>query len=146
MYSNHAHYGYRRLTENEAEKATRAIKWLLARHLNPQAIVMLTDRTLDREAKVLYAKIETKHVVWYRKIRYAGSDLDLYLTEVLPCLKVRKWLFPNLCWTGRNPSYGSHVKAETVEKYMRNQSKKVLIRANRDGKIELSTMRLNFQN
>lgn len=144
MYNNYAHHGYRRLTEEEAEKATKAIEWLASRHLGAQSIVMLTQQNLDRESKVLYAKVETRHLIWYRKIRYAGSDLDRYLTEVLPCLKVEKWLFPSLCWTGRAPSYGSHLKAEVVDNYLRNQTKKVLIRGTQNGKIIVSTARLNF--
>lgn len=144
MYNNHAHYGYRRLTETEADKATEAIAWLASKRLGPETIVMLTQKNLDKEARVLYARVETRHLIWCRKIRYVGSPLDLYITEVLPCLKVEKWLFPNLCWTGRKPSYGSHVKAEAVENYLKNRSKKVLIRVDTNGKIRLSTARLNI--
>lgn len=146
MYNNHAHYGYRRLTEYEADAATKAIDWLINKHLNAEQIVMLTYRNLDREGKVLYAKIETRHVIWYRKLRYAGTDLDLYLTEVLPCLKVEKWLFPNLCWTGRKQGFGFHLHAEAVENYIKSRSKKVLIKAHANGKIIVSTLRLNLEN
>ena len=146
MYNSYVHHGYRRLTEYEAEKATKAIEWLASKRLDAQQIVLLSERNLDRERKTLYVKIETRHVVWYRKIRYGGSDLDLYMAEVLPCLKVEKWLFPSLCWTGRKPSGGFHLHAEIVENYLQKRRKKVLIKAESYYKIELSTKKTHIQN
>ena len=82
MYNKNALTGYRRLTIEEAEAAEKAIIWLASKRLKAENIALLTDRTLDRESKILYVKIETKHVIYYRKIRYQDSPLDTYLTGV----------------------------------------------------------------
>lgn len=141
MYNNHILHGYRALTEHEAELATKAIDWLASKHLKPEQIVMLTDRNLDREAKVLYAKLETKHLIYYRKIRYQGTDFNRYTTEVLPYLKIKKWIFPNMAWLGRTPTGGFHLHVEAVEKHFQNQHKKVLIKTRKYYTIGVSTKR-----
>ena len=146
MYNSYIHHGYRRLTEKEAEKATKAIDWLASKRLKAEQIVMLTERNLDRESKALYVRIETRHVIWCRKIRYAESEFDLYLTEVLPCLNTERWLFPSLCWTGRKRGFGFHLKAEDVENYLAKGHKMVLIKGKRYDNIEVSTKKANIQN
>lgn len=146
MFDNYVHHNYRKLTEYEADKATKAIEWLASKRLNAERIALLTDRYLDREAKVLYIKIETKHLVWYRKIRYKGTALDLYLTEVLPYLKIQRWLFPGTAWGGRSPSFGFHIQAESVQRYLENRSKMVLIKKLECGSIEVSTKKTHIQN
>ena len=145
MYNKNALTGYRRLTIEEAEAAEKAIIWLASKRLKAENIALLTDRTLDRESKILYVKIETKHVIYYRKIRYQDSPLDTYLTGVLPRLKVERWLFPNKGWTGRKPSFGFHVHAEDVEKFLQNRSKKLLILHKLNATIETSTKKSNIQ-
>lgn len=145
MYNKHIHYGYRKLTEQEAEAAEQAVLWLANQHLNARRIAMLTYKNLERESKVLRVAIETKHLVWFRKIHYAGTPVDTYLTEVLPCLKVKNWLFPNQGWTGRAPSFGFHVHAETVENFLQNYTKKVLISLKRYSKIEASTKETHIE-
>ena len=145
MFNGHIHHGYRKLTENEASSATMAIEWLARQRLKPHTIALLTERNLDREGKCLYVRIETKRLIWFRKIHYAGTPLDLYMTEVLPCLKVKNWLFPNQGWTGRAPSFGFHVHTELVENYLQKHTKWVLISLKRYSKIEASTKETHIE-
>lgn len=146
MFDNYVHHNYRKLTERETEAATKAIRWLASKHLNAEQIALLTDRYLDREAKALYVKIETPHIVWHRKIRYKGTALDLYLTEVLPYLKIQRWIFPGTAWAGHKPTFGFHVKAEYVQRFLQNQSKMLLIKKLKCGKLEVSTKKTHIQN
>lgn len=146
MFNGHIHHGYRKLTENEATSATMAIEWLTKQRLKPHTIALLTERNLDREGKCLYVRIETKHLIWFRKIHYGGTPLDFYMTEVLPCLKVKTWLFPNQGWTGRNPSFGFHIHAELVENYIQNRRQKLLTLRKRNDTIETSTTKWHIQN
>ena len=116
--------GYRALTEDEQRAAEESILWLARKHLRAEHIALLTDRTLDRESKILYVKIESKHVIFYRKIRYGGSPLDRYIEEVLPELKVEHWLFPDKGWTGTKTSFGFHIHVEKMQKFLQIRSKK----------------------
>ena len=145
MYNGHTTYGYRRLTFNEQELAENAIRWLASKHLKAENIALLCDKDLDREGKTLYAKIESRHLIWYRKIRYQDSPLDLYLTEVLPCLKVQKWLFPNRGWTGRKPYFGFHIHVEDVENFLENSVRKHLIMVKHNDRIEISTTNMHIK-
>lgn len=145
MFNGHIHPGYRKLTKEEAESAEQAVLWLANQHLKARTIALLTDKNLERESKVLRVAIETKRLVWFRKIRYAGSPFDAYLTETLPCLKVKNWLFPNQGWTGRAPSFGFHVHTEIVENYLQNHAKWVLISLKRYSKIEASTKETHIE-
>lgn len=145
MFNDYTHPNYRRLTEEEAEAATQAIIWLKKQHLNASQIATLTDRWLDREAKVIYYKIETKHIVWYRKIRYQDSPFDYYLSEVLPCLQVKRWIFPGTAWCGKGPSYGFHVRIHSVQEYLESRNKKILIKLKQYDTMKLSIKGLHFQ-
>lgn len=145
MYNNHVHHGYRVLTIEERRKAEQAIDWLAQKRLRAHEIALLTDRNLDREGKALEVVLERGRLIFYRRIRYAGSAFDLYLTEVLPCLKVEKWLFPNLCWTGRKPSFGFHVHTEDVENYLAKRKKRLLIYQKQNANIEASARKSNIK-
>ena len=145
MYDRHAHYGYRNLTTEEQASAERAILWLAHKRLRSHDIAMLTDKMLERESKTLCVAIEKGRLIFNRRIRYADTDFDLYLTETLPCLKVQKWLFPNLCFTGRNPSFGFHVHVDAVENFMQNHRKTVLLKREQYDTIESSTTKSNIK-
>ena len=139
MYNGYSTYGYRRLTMDEQALAEAAIKWLADKHLKAKDIALLTERNLDREGKSLYLKMESRHLIWFRKIRYNETPLDRYLTEVLPCLKVEKWLFPNRGWIGKKNYFGFHVHADAVENYLKNCRRKHLIMVTHNDNIEVST-------
>lgn len=145
MFNDYTHPNYRRLTEEEAKAATQAIIWLKKQHLNANQIATLTDRWLDREAKIIYYKIETKHIVWYRKIRYQDSPFDSYLTEVLPLLQVKRWIFPGTAWCGKGPSYGFHVRVHSVQEYLESRDKKILIKLKQYDTMKLSIKGLHIQ-
>ena len=145
MYDRHAHIGYRNLTKNEEAFACRAIDWLIAKRVETRTIALMSERMLDREAKIINVTVVKGHLVFYRRIRYAGTAFDYYLTEVLPCLKVKTWVFPNLCWTGVKPSFGFHVHVEAVENYRQNHKKKVLIMPEGYCRIEVSASNTHIQ-
>lgn len=145
MFDRHVHYGYRNLTKSEQASAERAIDWLIGKRVQSRQIALMTDSQLDREAKILNVTVEKGRLVFFRKLHYENTDFDLYLTETLPCLKVERWLFPNLCWTGRKPSFGFHIREEDVENYRQNHAKMGLIMLKRYDKIETSTTKSNIQ-
>lgn len=140
LYSN-----YRKLTNIERGPAEKAILWLHHQRLKAHTIALLTDRALDRELKTLYVTIETKHIIYHRKIRYEGSPLEFYLDFVLPHLKIQRWLFPRRAWTGRYPSFGFHVHTEDVEKFLEEHSKKLLIYRKLHAKIDTSANKTHIQ-
>ena len=144
MYDHHL-YGYRKLTTNEQEIAERAMMWLLDKHLNSHDIAFLTERQLDRELKLLCVTVEKGRLIFFRRIAYAGTDFDTYLTEVLPCLKVKNWLFPNQGWTGVKPSFGFHVHQDSVENFIQNHKKKLLYYRKQYSIIEVSTKKKNIK-
>lgn len=144
MY-DHQLMGYRKLTVEEQKTAVKAINWLLTKRLRPHEIALLSERNIDREAKYLNVRVEKGRLVFLRKIRYEGSDLDTYLTEVLPCLKVEKWLFPNQGWTGVKPSFGFHIHIDEVEQYADNRRRMPLTFQKGYGKLEVSTKESNIQ-
>ena len=126
MYNHHAFHGYRTLTIEEQAIAEQAVLWLAKKRLKPKDIARLTDQNLDRESKLLCIAIEKGRLMFFRRINYAGTIFDQYLTEVLPYLKVQMWLFPNRGWTGRKPSFGFHIHAEDVTRFVENHAKKLL--------------------
>lgn len=144
MY-DHRLYGYRKLTEEEQRSAERAISWLLDKRLRPQDIALLTERNLDREAKMINVAMEKGRLIFYRRIKYRGSDFDLYTTEVLPYLKVEKWLFPNMGWLGRDPGFGFHIHTDELEEYIQKLRKNLLLYRKQYDNIEVSTKKLNIQ-
>lgn len=144
MFKNHIHYGYRALTEEEKECATRAIEWLGSRHTQARTIATLTVRQLDRESKVVTLKRESKHVIFYRHLKYEGTALDEWL-ELLPELKIRLWVFPNCGHRGRTETGGFHVHTEVVENYLQNKRKKTLTWQKRFANIEVSANKTNIQ-
>lgn len=145
MYNCQLYLNYRELTANEQKAAENAILWLSRHRLGAHTIALLSERSLDRESKTLYVTIETKHIVFYRKIRYQGSPLDYYLDKVLPELKVERWLFPRQAWVGRKPSFGFHVRDYDVEDFLQKQSKKLLIYRKLHDNIEVSANKTHIQ-
>lgn len=146
MYSNHTMNGYRRLTINEQNQAEEAIRWLLGKHVKPERIATLSERALDRESKCIYVPLESQHLVYYRKLRYARTPFETYLTDTLPCLKVKIWLFPNRGWTGKTPSFGFHIHLEDLVAFEKENAKKLLHFNKRYAKMKLSTTKSNIQN
>ena len=145
MYNGYSTYGYRRLTMDEQALAEDAIRWLADKHIKAENIALLTEQNLDREGKSLYLKMESRHLIWFRKIRYQETPLDRYLSEVLPCLKVQKWLFPNRGWTGRKPYFGFHIHADAVENFLENSRRKHLIMVKHNDKIDISTTNMHIK-
>lgn len=145
MYNNYVHQGFRTLTEKERESAEKAIMWLKTKRLKAHHIAFLTENNLDREAKMLEITIEKGRLAFYRRINYAKSDFEAYITGVLPCLKVKKWLFPNLAYRGRTPTGGFHIRVESIEKFLKNHDKRLLHNRKRYSIIEVSaTNKSNF--
>lgn len=145
MYNGYTTYGYRRLTMGEQALAENAIRWLADKHVKAENIALLTEQNLDREGKSLYLKMESRHLIWFRKIRYQDSPLDRYLIEVLPCLKVEKWLFPNRGWTGKKKYFGFHIHTDAVENFLENSRRKHLIMVKHNDKIDTSTTNMHFK-
>ena len=145
MYNHHAFHGYRPLTTEEQAIAEQAIVWLANKRLRPYDIARLTDQNLDRESKLLCVAIEKGRLIFNRRINYAGTIFDQYLTEVLPYLKVKKWLFPNRGWTGGNASFGFHVHLEDVENFLQNRAKKLLHFGRKFVTIKASTKKSYIQ-
>lgn len=139
MYNKRIICTFKTLNESEVRMAENAIVWLASKHLKPNQIATLTEMMLDRESKVLEVPIETKHIVYYRHIKYQGTAFDEYLKFVLPHLMIRKWLFPDSKWPKRNPTYGFHIRGEDVENFLKNRRKRMLISLKRYSKIEAST-------
>ena len=116
--------GCRRLTEYEQNSMLKAIEWLHKKGISYKDIVHLCQERVDREAKMVVFDIETKRFTIKRAIKYANSPLDSYLTEVLPCLKVRPIVFPHSAGTGRKKVFGFNVKADKIEAYFRKEKSK----------------------
>ena len=142
MYQGHVQIGYRSLTEREEENAIEAIDWLFGKHLNSHQIAVMSERCLDRKRKFIYVVMEKGRLAFIRRINYEGTPFEEYLTEVLPCLKTRTWIFPRLAWQGRMPNFGFHIKEEIVENYRQNHHKRVLIIQRQCGKIEVSETKI----
>ena len=138
-------YGYRKLTTQEKELAERAIDWLADKHLKANHIALLTNRNIDRESKTVNIAIEKGRLVFFRRINYAGSDFERYLTEVLPCLRVERWIFPNQGWPGAKPSFGFHIHTQELEEYLEIHAKRVLLLKKRCGNIEITATKSHIQ-
>ena len=110
--------GYRELTENEQLKMEQAIIWLSKRGIGPEKIAFASVQNLDREGKTIHFLIETRFFAIERNIGYSGTPLDLYLTEVFPCLKSNRFLFPKWAWAGRRPELCGHIAIEQIQQIL----------------------------
>lgn len=109
--------GCRKLTDQEKQSMLKAIQWLHKRGIPYKNVVRLCQSSIDREGKTVFFELETKRFIIKRAVPYADSPLDTYLTEVLPCLKVKPVAFPHSAGTGRKEVFGFNVKADKIEAY-----------------------------
>ncbi len=122
LYDVHIHPDYRELTEAEQEAQMQAMRWLKKQRISTKQIALLTLRNIDLEGKRALFVTETRFVTVRRVIRYKGTPLDHYLTEVFPEMKVVPFVFPSSAWTKRKPTLGFHVKEERLSDYLRGKS------------------------
>lgn len=144
MFNNHVLHGFRALTEEEKQSATKAIEWLASKRTQAQTIATLTVRQIDREKKEVELKRESKHVIIYRHISYEGTALEEWL-ELLPTLKIRFWVFPRLAHRGRTEIGGFHVHTETVENFLKKRRRIALTWQKRFAIIKVSANKANIQ-
>ena len=126
MINNYILQGYRALTVGERESTEKAILWLKKKHLTIREIAFLSLRNIDLENKTITIKREGKRIVVWRKVNYANSPFDLYLTEVFPCLKSNRFIFVGWAWNGRRTQLCQHIPLERVEQITREKAKSVL--------------------
>lgn len=126
MINNWVLLGYRELNKQEQGKVELAIDWLRKKHIRPKTIALITLDQLDREGKIISFEKGSKFVTFSRNISYAGTPFDLYLTEVFPVIKSKKFVFTRWAWTGRRDQLGSHIPVAKVEEIIENRDKRLL--------------------
>lgn len=105
------------LSNYEKEMALKAIEWLKKRRVVVEKIAVLSLRNVDREGKRILVETETKHLLIKRVIRYEGSPLDEYLTEVFPCLKVEKFVFVHQKPKSEKEMFCGHIRIDRLSEY-----------------------------
>lgn len=137
---------YRVLRVEEREAMEKAIIWCKRKRIKEREIAFLALNNIDRSKKMINLKREGKHIVIWKHISYEGSPLDLYLTEVFPCLKSNRFLFVRSAFTGRDPELCTHIELEKVKEIIEEQAQSLLTLALKFDTIRIAKVNLHIRN